>query len=308
MGEVYRAHHTALRRDVAIKIVPAALASDPVALATLPHRSTGSCGTLAPEHPRHLRYRERCRRAVRGYGAARRPDSARHAADIGCRAATAQSHRLLGAGGRGSRGCARPRHHASRSEAGEHLHHPRRPSEDSRLRPGQGHRPGRERKLRHDLHPDIGGYRAGHRRLHVARAGARPGIGPAIRHLLLRPGALRNAHRVACVRGALSCRDNERNPQRGAARVLAMLQVPPGLDRIVRRCVEKDPETRFQSARDLGLRARCAVGIRFLAGTGPDAGTDPGLAAMDCPRGRARRGSRNRCGRARPTAGPRLRR
>jgi eukaryotic-like serine/threonine-protein kinase len=31
------------------------------------------------------------------------------------------------------------------------------------------------------------------------------------------------------------------------------LQVPPGLDRIVRRCVEKDPETIFQSARDLGF-------------------------------------------------------
>ncbi len=56
-------------------------------------------------------------------------------------------------------------------------------------------------------------------------------------------------------------------------------RVPDGLQRIVRRCLEKNPEERFQSARDL------AFALRQLAGTSA-AAADP------IPAGRARSGSR----------------
>src|SRR5205823_10219494 len=36
--------------------------------------------------------------------------------------------------------------------------------------------------------------------------------------------------------------------------------VPPALDRIVRRCLEKNPEERFQSARDLGFALEALSG------------------------------------------------
>jgi eukaryotic-like serine/threonine-protein kinase len=51
MGEVYRAYHTALKRDVAIKIVPAALASDPVALSRF---QTEAQAIAALSHPNIL--------------------------------------------------------------------------------------------------------------------------------------------------------------------------------------------------------------------------------------------------------------
>ena len=40
--------------------------------------------------------------------------------------------------------------------------------------------------------------------------------------------------------------------------------VPPGLDRVVRRCLEKRPEERFQSARDIGFALEAASGARSI--------------------------------------------
>ena len=58
-------------------------------------------------------------------------------------------------------------HPPSRSQAGQHLHHERRPRQGARLRPGQGHDRGGGRHAHHR------GRRGGHGRLHVARTGAR---------------------------------------------------------------------------------------------------------------------------------------
>jgi len=52
--------------------------------------------------------------------------------------------------------------------------------------------------------------------------------------------------------------------------------VPPSLDRIVRRCLEKDPEDRFQSARDV------AFALEALSGSGSTA--SGALAALEEPR------------------------
>jgi Tol biopolymer transport system component len=47
--------------------------------------------------------------------------------------------------------------------------------------------------------------------------------------------------------------------------------VPPALDRVVRRCLEKDPEDRFQSARDVGFALDALSGTSGVSELGPDA-------------------------------------
>ncbi len=45
---------------------------------------------------------------------------------------------------------------------------------------------------------------------------------------------------------------------------LAKPDIPPGLERVVRRCLEKRPEERFQSARDIGFALEAASGARSI--------------------------------------------
>jgi len=55
--------------------------------------------------------------------------------------------------------------------------------------------------------------------------------------------------------------------------------IPPGLDRIVRHCLEKNPEERFQSARDV------AFALEALSGSGPATGL-PLVSGAPAPAGR----------------------
>ena len=62
MGEVYRARDAKLDRDVAVKVLPAHLSEDAVALARFEREAKAVAATLPSEHPRHIRFR----RAPRG--------------------------------------------------------------------------------------------------------------------------------------------------------------------------------------------------------------------------------------------------
>ena len=111
MGKVWRARHTALKRDDALKVLPDALASDPTRLARLQRESQ----VLAPlNHPKHrTRLRARSRRVGR---TCRRTGPGLR---CGCRAGPAQRTR---------RTCDSARHGARRgTDAG---------GRDTRARPG----------------------------------------------------------------------------------------------------------------------------------------------------------------------------
>ena len=67
--------------------------------------------------------------------------------------------------------------------------------------------------------PHRAGHGAGHRGLHVARAGARRGGRPPFGHLLLRRGAPRDGRRRAALPPRDPGRDDDGDPQGGARRV-----------------------------------------------------------------------------------------
>ena len=73
--------------------------------------------------------------------------------------------------------------------------------------------------------------------------------------------------------------------------------VPPGLDRIVRHCLEKNPEERFESARDVAFDLEALSGVSTPTGLDADApagdSTPPSAVAA------RRRGPPDRCGRGR---------
>src|SRR5262245_13970858 len=57
MGEVYRARDSRLNRDVAIKVLPQTLASDPDRRGAIRAGSTNDSVAVASEYPCHLRHR-----------------------------------------------------------------------------------------------------------------------------------------------------------------------------------------------------------------------------------------------------------
>ena len=141
MGEVYRAKDTRLKREVAIKILPDAFASDPdrlarfqreaELLATLNHPNIGAVYGFEQSTSQDRRCRDRPRadrRRDAGRSHPARPDSGESRA------------RDCAADRRSARGGARARRHSSRSQTREHQDHAGRQSESARLwaREGDG--------------------------------------------------------------------------------------------------------------------------------------------------------------------------
>ncbi len=151
-----------------------------------------------------------------------------------------------------TQGCRSPR-----SQAGKHLPDQRRPGKDTRLRAGQADAARGEATRPRFSYFDgpVGtGLRPRHGRLHVARASAWPGCRPGFGSVQLRRILYEMLTGKRAFRGGNRRRHDERHPE-GRASDLAEANrlIPPALERIVRHCLEKNPEERFQSARDIAF-------------------------------------------------------
>ena len=221
MGEVYRARDPRLGREVAVKVLPPQFAGDPDRLRRfeLEARAAGALNhpnvlgvlDLGSEngHPyvvSELLEGETLRQRLRV--AALTPKKAMEVA-------VQIAHGLAAAHDKGI---------VHRDLKPENLFVTREGRrEDPRLRPGQAQPRrlargrGHARERRHAARRRRGGHRSGrhpgHRRLHVARAGARAAGRRALGHLLLRRRALRDGlgPSALCARDAR--RDAHRNPQ-----------------------------------------------------------------------------------------------
>ena len=219
MGEVYRAHDSRLDRDVALKVLPDAVAADADRLARF-EREAKALARI--EHPNILTIHEfghdapaggsRPRDALRGHGTPDRRDA------LGAAGARAP---LVAAGGRDRRGGggwpggrARPGDRAPRPQAGQPLPDRRRPREDPGLRPGDERavrrRSDAPRRRRVACRRDGARDGAGHGGLHGARAGAGDGGGRAGGPVRAGLRALRDGDRAAGVCAGDADRDARR--------------------------------------------------------------------------------------------------
>ena len=136
MGEVYRARDTRLERDVAVKVLPAALRRQPERSRASSARRRPSRRSPTPTSSRSTTSAQENRRRLRGHGAARGRDAPRAARRRGH--SGAQGRRVRAADRAGPRRGARARDRPPGPEAGERLRDAGRPGQDPRLRPGAG--------------------------------------------------------------------------------------------------------------------------------------------------------------------------
>ena len=261
MGEVYRAHHTTLKRDVAIKIVPTALASDPAALARF---QTEAQAIAALSHPNilgifdfgtdaaapyavmELLEGRTLREALHSLGTA--PLPARKAIEYAAQVAAG----LAAAHARGI---------THRDLKPENIFITR----DGRVKIldfglAKVAAPAVEGSVETTFSPTSAGTVLGTvgymspEQVRGQTVGTRSDIfsfGVVLYEMLTGSRPFAAGSPVETMSAILKEEPPEFSPQ---------LQIPPGLDRIVRRCVEKDPENRFQSARDLGFALEALSG------------------------------------------------
>ena len=261
MGVVYKARDTRLGRDVAIKVLPPVFARDPDRLARFEREARA---VAAINHPNIVSVHDigsadvvddeqgRDARGLPDHGAPRRRHAAR-AAGAGT-ADGAQERRRRDAGRARPGRRARPRHRPSRSEAREHRAAARRPREDPRLRPGQA--VGASRRT--DDQQTMAATDAGTVLGTVGYMAPEQVRGEAVdpRSDLFALGAV--LYELASGRRAVRAADGRRDDDRDSSRRSAgadrdASRARPALDRIVRHALEKDPDDRFQSARDFAF-------------------------------------------------------
>ena len=251
MGEVYRARDTRLQRQVAIKT----LASDAPADPHFHERFDREARAVAAlSHPNILAIHDVGSHDGIPYVAVELLEGETLRSRIGASPLPLSTvARLRGADRPRPRRRARSRHRPSRSQAGEHLRHPRRPDEAARFRTrDRTRRRSRETSPTRPPQTERGMLlgTAGYMSPEQAR-GERDRR--ALGHLLVRLRAVRDGVRPARVHGRQPDRNAPRDSERASAgsRRASARDVPPTLDRVIRRCLEKAPESRFQTARDL---------------------------------------------------------
>ena len=209
MGEVYRARDTRLGREVAIKVLPSALAADPERVRRF-EREARSVSAL--NHPNIVTIYEVGSSDSVAYIAMELVDgeSLREVLLDGAlpvRRAPADRR----PGGRGACEGARLGHRASGPEARERDGDGGRARQDPGLRPGQADAAGLGRRRpaagADDLGSDPGGSHRGHRRLHVSRAGDGSAGRLSVGSVLVRLHSLRDGDRPAGVPARLGAAD-----------------------------------------------------------------------------------------------------
>ena len=297
MGEVYRAQDPRLSRDVAIKVLPASFSQDADRLKRF-EQEARAAGVL--NHPNIT--------AVYDFGT---QDDAPYivtellegetlrARLLGRVAPGAQGDRLRRPDRQGPGGGAREGHRPPGPEAREPVPDEGRAGQDPRLRPGEaeaGRRGERSDGRGNGLRRHGAGCRPGDDRLHGARAGAREARGQAVRPLLLRDDPLRDALGPARVPRRHGGRHDHGDPDRRSRRTSRRRTrtIHPGLERIVRHCLEKNPEERFESARDVAFDLESLSSVSTQTGAVLGAGRVEAIAAGSA--GPSRRGARPRRG------------
>ncbi len=259
MGEVYKARDTRLGRDVAVKVLPGDLASDPDrrrrfeqearAVAALSHANIVALydvGTHdgAPFLVSELLEGETLTDALARRGALDRQGRRGWAPDC-----------------EGPRGRPRPGHRPPRPEAVQRVPDARRPGEAAGLRDREaGGSAGRARRGRADRDRagrHRGGHAPGHGGLHGARAGARPALRPPGRHLRVRLRALRDAVGAAGLPGRHPRRHDVGDPQGGPAAAHR-----PAPIRLASPPADRGPLPREAGGRSLLVGARPRLGPR----------------------------------------------
>ena len=285
MGEVYRARDPRLGRDVAVKVLPGAVSAEPERLRRF-EQEARAAGAL--NHPNVLAVHDVGTHDGAPYivselleGETLREPDRRAPLPV------AQGPGLRGAGraraGRGPREGDR----APRPQAREPVRDEGRAGEDPGLRARQAARPehrdprraGLGVRPRHrDRHPSGDAPRHGRATCPPSRCDGQPADARSDIFSFGRR-ALRDAHGAEGLQGrrprpeTLSAILKE-DPLESAATDVA---VAPGLERVLRHCLEKSPDERFQSARDLAFALEALSGFSDTA------------AARASPAGRRRR-------------------
>ena len=258
MGAVYRAHDPRLRRDVAIKVLRIGRTRRSDAAAAVRTGSTRGRPPRPPEHhcgPRHRQLRgspyivtELLEGTTLREKMGGRPMPVRKAVDYRDRDRSRPRCR------------ARARHRPPRHQARKRVHHPRGPSQDSRFRHRQAHRcrrtpttraadadgcrtRGRSAPRRTCRRNRRAAYRADHRADLFS-------LGVVLYEMVTGVAPFRRDTAAETMTAIL--REERRTWPRSIA-------CPTALQRILQHCLEKDPNERFQSARDLVFSLEAAV-------------------------------------------------